>query len=239
MRSARTGARPGAQASIAHRIDARVSGELRPSGEPPYWAPGTTILWRYRRAVETASPMIVVEDGPEQLVAWLPRDTPVLTTVLPDGRDVRSLGPVEMFRHGRALRRTVWRGHGSLRIAPTGQPWSMWVFWHDDGSHRCWYVNLEEPHRRDPVGVVSRDRVVDLVVEPDRTVRWKDLDELDGAVAAGRFTAAEAQGYLADGAAVQELVSHWAAPFRDGWERWRPDPGWPRPQLPGHLTADY
>lgn len=44
-------------------------------------------------------------------------------------------------------------------------------------------------------------------------------------MAAGRFTAAEAQGYLADGAAVQELVSRWAAPFRDRWQRWRPDPG--------------
>lgn len=216
-----------------------MSEELWPAGEPPYWAPGTTILWRYRRTVETVSPMIVVEDGPEQLVAWLPRDTPVLTSVLPDGHEPRSVGPDEMFRHGRALRRGVWRGHGCLRVAPTGRPWSVWVFWHDDGTHRCWYVNLEAPHRRDSVGIVSVDRVVDLVVDPDRRVRWKDLDELDGAVAAGRFTAPEAAEYLADAAAVQELVDRWGAPFGDGWERWRPDPGWPRPDLPAHLTGDY
>lgn len=58
-------------------------------------------------------------------------------------------------------------------------------------------------------------------------------------MAAGRFTAAEAQGYLADGAAVQELVSRWAAVPRPLAALAARPGGWPRPQLPGHLTADY
>jgi hypothetical protein len=217
--------------------DRPVSGSsARPSGGPPYWTRGETILWRYRSSV---APMTVVEDGPERLVAWLPGGTPVLRPVLADGRDLRSVDVVEMFRGGRALRRDVWHGYGSLRIAPTGRPWSVWLFWCDDGRHDCWYVNLEAPHRRDGDGVLSVDHAVDLVVRPDRSVEWMDLDELEGAVLAGRFTRAEADGFLSDAAAAAREVAAWAAPFRDGWECWRADPAWPRPELPAHLVADF
>lgn len=209
---------------------------LRPSGGPPYFARGATILWRYRSSV---APMTVVADGPDGLVAWLPGGTPVLRPVLADGRDLRTVGPVEMFRGGRALRRDVWHGHGSLRISPTGRPWSVWLFWDGEGCHDCWYVNLEAPHRRDDEGIVSEDHAVDLVVRPDRSVEWKDLDELEGAVLAGRFSRAQADTFLADAAAAARVVEAWAAPFGDGWERWTPDPAWSRPELPGHLVADY
>jgi hypothetical protein len=214
-----------------------VSGNgSRPSGEPPYFARGATILWRYRNSI---APMTVVEDGPDRLVAWLPGGTTVLRPVLPDGRDPRAVGPVEMFRMGRVRRREVWHGYGSLRIAPTGRPWSVWLFWDEHGCHDCWYINLEAVHRRDDAGIHSVDHAVDLVVAPDRSVEWKDLDELEGAVLAGRFTRAESDGFLADAAAAEREVEAWAAPFRDSWERWRPDPAWRRPELPADLVADF
>lgn len=185
------------------------------------------------------APLRVVEDGPERLVAWLPGGTPLLRPVLPDGRELRTVAAHEMFRRGRALRRDVWHGYGNLRIAPAGRPWSVWVFRDDARGDLCWYVNLEAPHRRDEHGIVSDDHVVDLVVRPDRSIEWKDLDELAGAVLAGRFTAEQAEGFLDDARAVCREVAAWAAPFCDGWERWDPDSGWPRPELPAHLVADY
>ena len=36
------------------------------------------------------------------------------------------------------------------------------------------------------------------------------------------------QSEPADGRAVRA----WQRPFGDGWEHWRPDPGWPLPGLP-------
>jgi hypothetical protein len=38
---------------------------------------------------------------------------------------------------------------------------------------------------------------------------------------------------------VEKLVASWGAPFRDGWEDWRPDPAWPLPDLPDDLGPEF
>jgi hypothetical protein len=38
-------------------------------------------------------------------------------------------------------------------------------------------------------------------------------------------------------AAAEDVVGRWGSPFCDRWEDWRPDPGWPTPQLPTELVA--
>jgi hypothetical protein len=208
---------------------------VRPSGAPPYWAPGTPILWRYRRIVpgyvgpESAIPVTVVRDAADVLVAWVAPGTWRLRGVLPDGGELRSIPAVEAFRAERAVRRDRWLGNGILKIAPTSEPWSVWCFWNDDWSFRGWYVNLEDPHQRDDVSVATQDHVLDLWVEPDRAVRWKDEDELEAAVAAGRYSAEQAASFRDDARRVESIIAAWASPFADGWERWRPDPSWPVP----------
>lgn len=218
---------------------------MRRSGEPPFWAPGDQILWRYRRKVagyvgpETVRPVTVVRDDAQALVAWMAPGTPVLRPVLPDGRELRAVTPSEMFAHGRALRRDRWQGTGVLKIAPTGQPWCVVLFWETGWRFRGWYVNLEDVHERDEASVVTQDHVLDLWVTPDRSVTWKDEDELEAAVAAGRYSAADAERFRANARGVEAIVAAWGAPFADGWEEWRPDPSWPVPELPLDATWDF
>jgi predicted RNA-binding protein associated with RNAse of E/G family len=107
----------------------------------------------------------------------------------------------------------------------------------DDGAFRGWYVNLESVHERRDHEVVTQDHVLDLVVQPDRSVVRKDEDELAAAVRAGRFSAAEAAAIVGDAAAVEDVVRRWASPFCDGWETWAPDPTWPLPELPPAYVA--
>jgi Protein of unknown function (DUF402) len=210
---------------------------------PSFWSPGNVILWRYRRpdsSNESMRPMRVVRDDADGLVAWLAPGTPMLRPVLRDGADLRSVPLGERFdlaRHGRATRLDTWRGQGTLKVAPTGVPWSVWLFWSEDWSFQAWYVNLEHVHTRRDDMVVTQDHVLDLVVQPDRSVELKDEDELAVAVAAGRFSPAEAARYRADAREVQDVVRRWGSPFRDGWEHWRPDPSWDPPQLPEDLVA--
>ena len=144
-----------------------------------------------------------------------------------------------MFRAERALRRDLWIGSGILMIATTTMPWSVWCFWADDWSFRGWYVNLEDPHRRDDRSVLTQDHVLDLWVAADRSVRWKDEDELDAAVEAGRYSAEDARRFRADARAAETAVARWESPFADEWEAWRPDPGWPVPDLPDGLGWDF
>jgi protein associated with RNAse G/E len=51
--------------------------------------------------------------------------------------------------------------------------------WTGPGRHLGWYVNLQCPYRRTPLGIEAMDLMLDIVVEPDMTWRWKDDDEFD------------------------------------------------------------
>jgi hypothetical protein len=212
---------------------------LRPSGPPPYFARGEQIRWHYRRPgwqpgdAETVMPATVVADDAEALVAWVPVGTPYLIPRLENGAPLRSGDPRTAFTSPRTQGRDVWRGFHSLRIAPTGKPWSVWV-WFEEGTFRFdgWYVNLEEPHVRDEAGVYSGDHVLDVVVEPDRSHRRKDEHELAEAVRQGRYTPEQASRIEAAAAQVEAVVDAWGSPFCDGWEHFRPDPAWRLPPLP-------
>lgn len=226
--------------------EAPVQQDRRESGTPPYWQPGDEIWWRYRRPgwqpgdSQHVQPMRVIQDDADGLVAWLAPGTPCLNAVLAaNGGDLRSAGLHQQFRAPRAQGMRRWKGRGILRVAPTGQPWSAWVFWNDDWSLQNWYVNLETPHQRDARNVYTSDHVLDLVVSPDGTVTRKDEDELAEAVAAGRYDRAEAEEFHRVADQVTELVKRGEAPFSDGWEHWRPEPDWPLPALPDGIEARY
>ncbi|GAA1587550.1 MULTISPECIES: DUF402 domain-containing protein [Kribbella] len=204
-----------------------------------YWEPGTTIEWVYEGTGRHAElpnvrPMTVVRDDAGGLVAWLAPGTPLLKPVLADGRETRYAGPVGMFTEKRVLKLDVWRGTGILKASPSGKPWSVWYFWGSDGAFRGWYVNLEREHVRDPAGrrTSTVDHVLDLWINPDRSIEWKDEDELEGAVAAGRFTPAEAERIVADAHAAIRDVEAWAAPFSEEWQTWVAPADWRVPAAP-------
>ncbi|MBI4307040.1 MAG: DUF402 domain-containing protein [Chloroflexi bacterium] len=56
---------------------------------------------------------------------------------------------------------------------------------------RNWYVNVESPYRRTSFGFDTFDQELHIVVDPDLTWRWKDVENLDALVEAGMFSTAE------------------------------------------------
>ncbi|NNG34520.1 DUF402 domain-containing protein [Nakamurella aerolata] len=133
-------------------------------------------------------------------------------------------------------------GPGILRLAPTGKPWSVWIFhWTADGGaaepdervRHSWYVNLEAPLRFGPDAVYSTDRVLDVVIGPEGQHRIKDADKLEQAVLQGRFGATQADRIRADAtAALADFATGDAWEFDRRWVDWLPDPSWPVPTLP-------
>jgi predicted RNA-binding protein associated with RNAse of E/G family len=207
-----------------------------------FWQPGQQIRWTYRRPdwrpeeAQTVHPMTVVRDDDAGLVAWLAGDTPVLLPRLVDGTSLRT-GPARtMFTAPRMQGRGIWHGNGTLRIAPAGKPWSVWLFRDEDGAFANYYVNLEQPHRREDRTTISSDHVLDIVVQPDHTYHRKDEDELAEAVRQGRYTAERAASIEHDADEVEAVIEAWGSPFRDGWENWQPDPAWPIPPLPEDIA---
>lgn len=178
-----------------------------------------------------AQPVTVVRDDADGLVVWLRCGTPVLRAARADGRGKRD-DPGTMFTTALAQERGTHALFHQVRIAPTGQPWSVWVFFSESsGEFAGWYVNLEAPHVRDDRGVYTSDHVLDLVMAPDRTLVRKDEDELALAVAQGVFDERRAAAIEENAAAVEAVVANWGSPFCDGWEAFRPDPAWPMPHL--------
>jgi predicted RNA-binding protein associated with RNAse of E/G family len=171
-------------------------------------------VWRGR--VWRAQACRLVEESPERIVLFAPAGAATFLPVDENGRRLRipsdrwTLEPAPSSRD-------------SLCVAPAGAAHSIWHYW-EGGRFSHWYVNLEEPLRRTPVGFDTFDHKLDLIVEADGAWRWKDEDELEEAARRGILDPAPIR------AEAGRVLAAW--PFPTGWEDWRPDPAWPLPELP-------
>ncbi|MEU3750873.1 MULTISPECIES: DUF402 domain-containing protein [Streptomyces] len=206
-------------------------------GPQQHWAPGEQILWRYRGngtgAVHICRPVTVVQDTPELLAVWMAPGTECVRPVLTDGTPVHEEPLATRYTAPRTTERSQWFGSGVLKLARPEDPWSVWLFWERGWRFRSWYVNLEEPRTRWSGGVDSEDHFLDISVYPDHSWLWRDEDEFAQAQRAGLMDPEQAARVKAAGSRAVEQIRSWGTPFADGWENWRPDPGWPVPRLPG------
>ncbi|MBB1245931.1 DUF402 domain-containing protein [Streptomyces durbertensis] len=200
------------------------------------WAPGSHILWRYRanghRHPHICRPVTVVQDSPRLLAVWMAPGTACVKPQLADGTPVHMEPLATRYTKPRTTVRAHWSGTGVLKLARPGEPWSVWLFWERGWRFKNWYVNLEEPLARWSGGVDSEDHFLDIDVYPDRSWRWRDEDEFRQAQRAGLMDPVQAERVRAAGERALAVVREWGSPFADGWEHWRPDPGWPVPGLP-------
>ena len=172
--------------------------------------------------VRRASPHTVIRDDGELVVLHIPVGAEAKTAVT-GRRPIRGQADRTW-----ALRDLTWHTYQVLRLIRFGAGHSVELFWHaEDDSFAGWYVNLQEPLRRSPVGFDTDDLVLDIWIEPDGSWQWKDEDELESAVELGRFTEEEARVIRAEG---ERVIA--ARPWPTGWEDWKPDPAWPVPGLP-------
>ena len=121
-----------------------------------------------------------------------------------------------------------------LRLAPPGAAHSVLVLWLPGFSRFLrWYVNLEEPLHRTPIGFDYMDMALDIVITEDQTEwKWKDEDEFQEAQDHGLIGRDQARQIREEGRRVLETMQAGGPPFNDRWQHWRPDPSWPVPTLP-------
>lgn len=186
--------------------------------------------------------MTVVEDGPDWLVLWLAPGTRVVASPLADGRDMREAPLHERFTLPRVAVPRRWHGSGILKLVPPAAPYSVWLFWDEDGTFLGWYGNLEDAHvrwSRDGWRVIDTvDHVLDIWVPAHEPPRWKDEDEF--AVTTGMpgfWDAVQAKRIRAQAAALIDLAARGKPPFDHTWTGFRPDPAWPIPDLPDSWDA--
>ena len=134
-----------------------------------------------------------------------------------------------------------WFGAPVVRVHRKGTPWSVWR-WHDGSDWRPdWYVNLELPWVRTPIGFDSQDWALDVVAstEPDGTwfVRYKDEDELAFYADLGYLPEVMLSMIQRAGEDATRTALARTFPFDADWSQWIPDPAWPAPELPSEWSV--
>jgi Protein of unknown function (DUF402) len=178
-------------------------------------------------------PLRVLSDDGRRLIGWLPAGTSIVGTRLETGEDPRDV-PLEVrFTLPRKQYPTTWRQTSTLRLVDDQEWSSTWWFFDEVGKFLGWYVNLEIPLGRGEASVERIDGALDVWVEPDRSWSWKDEDEADASVAAGRLTSEQLVLLRAEGERLIALAEAGEFPFDGTWCDFRPDPSWPAPRLDG------
>jgi hypothetical protein len=194
---------------------------------PERFRPGDPIVIRevWRGRVFEARPSLVVQDDPDQTMLLLPGGVACGLPIGPDGRERRLPdGPwrLEVRRRG---------PEPFLSFAWPETPYSV-LRWTTTDGRAVWYVNLQAPLERTSIGFDTVDHALDVLVELDGSGwRWKDEDELDEAVVDGLFSATAAEEFRRWGERARDRVLSGDPPFDRDWSDWRPDPGWPVPEL--------
>ncbi len=118
---------------------------------------------------------------------------------------------------------TVWTGADCLFVHRFGDPWSTWRWVGDERSVRPGaYVNLQEPWTATPIGWDTTDLTLDVVVDGDGAVTFKDEDELDWARPQGVYSSVEVARIREIGRRACEHAEARGWPLDVDWNRWIP-----------------
>jgi protein associated with RNAse G/E len=199
------------------------------------WNPGEVIAWRgiFNNRVWHVQPTIVVKDSPDELVlTLLPGAECVAEETYPAGK-----------RHGKRwwnfintdwkLAKYTWRTNRLLLILEPQQYFSTMLFWdHLSDEFTGYYINFQLPFERSHCGIDTLDLDLDIIIDPDFSFEWKDVEDYQKAIKHGLISAKWIQGIEAAKPEIFGKLEKRQYPFDGSWLEWRPDPSWEPPSLP-------
>lgn len=203
------------------------------------WKPGSQIV-QYEMlggGIGLARPVTVVDDSPGHIALYSHPGTLMVTRGVDNYRSLELSERIEL--RGRMLspsvggfREVTTPDSHVLTLTPRDSWHSVMLFWSQDWQFRTWYVNLQSPIRRVRQGVQLQDLALDIVVRPDMSWWWKDVDEFEALASRGILSVDEVSVVRAEADRMVGVIESLARPFCEGWEHWRPDPSWSVPRLP-------
>lgn len=179
------------------------------------------------RVVYAMTGRLLAETATHLITATVPGDD---FAVLLTGDRMQAIA--DLVTGGAPLERTTWHTHRVVWLTPHTGAYALGHFFYGQtGRFKGYYVNLQAPATRTSIGLDSLDQVLDVVVAPDGSWRWKDEDELEFAVSLGVFSPDEAARIRGEG---ERVIAALPSLLPTGWEDWQPDPDWlPVPLPPG------
>jgi protein associated with RNAse G/E len=206
---------------------------------------GSTAVRRdtFRGKVWSAAPFRVVRDDGDLLaMALWPGVQKVASTTwiewLRTGDETTRNRALPNLAAGRwELDTWTWESTTKLTLLQPGAYFSVDLYFRDCGELVMWYVNFERPFQRTRIGVDTFDLLLDLVVEPDMSFRWKDEGEYTQARQLGIVSDDEHRQVHRAREHVLALLDERTGPFEERWGTWRRNAHWPLPTLPPNATT--
>jgi len=196
------------------------------------WANGDIIALRYISTdarIEMCWPCRVVSDSNDSLAVFISRGSRYAAgakrSAAEKRQTTRDFLPPDLYE---------WR-KDTLRILLPGQCHSVFLFWKETRGKRSlerYFVNMEEPFRRTPIGVDTQDHTLDINVKPDFEWSWRDEEELAEHVRLGFYTPELASAVRAEGLRAIAAITGGSHPCLQRWNTWLPDSGWGTPDIP-------
>jgi len=200
------------------------------------WNSGQTVVLQevWGEKLWSARPVRVVEDRPDFIALWCPEGTPVKGPIAPwrPGRTAGAEFFVAMLTHQDWMFGDFAWPTSNLMLIRPGDWHAVLVSWTSAGETMGWYVNFQRPFRRTAHGIQTMDLMLDLIVDGDRSWKWKDEDEFEALVTTGIITEVEARHVRAEAHAILARIEANDQPFCEPWHDWRPSPSWTTPPLP-------
>jgi len=199
------------------------------------WETGEVIAWRgiYRERVWHVQPTILVKVNPEEIVlTLLPGTECIAEENYPKGK---KNGKRRWFFVNEVwqLAKYTWKTNRLLLIFEPEKYYSIILFWNDKSNEfLCYYINFQLPFQRNHCAVDTLDLDLDLVINPDFTYEWKDVEDYQKAIEHGIILPEWTRQIDAATAEVLNKLEKRQYPFDGSWLDWMPDSNWSPPQLP-------
>ncbi len=168
-----------------------------------------------------AWPVVVVVDDAELLALFTPPSAPFSYSDAPYPSDTG---------HHPWWPQTKWEGHGVLMLQRPGDAYAVWHFW--SGPNRdfdCWYLNLQDPFRRTPLGIDTEDHELDIVIKPDGTWVYKDAELLESRIRDGRYSFEKGEQIKEQGRQLASMIDEKRTWWDRSWSEWIPPHTWTSP----------
>lgn len=201
------------------------------------WNPGDVISWRgiYRERIWHVQPTILIKDSPKEIVlTLLPGTECIAEENYPKGKKngARLWDFKEKAWH---LAKYTWQTNRLLLIFEPEKYYSIIHFWnHVSGEFLCYYINFQLPFQRSHCGVDTLDLDLDLIINPDFSYEWKDVDDYQKAIECGIIPSECIQGIETAKPGILERIEKRQYPFNGSWLNWMPDSSWSPPRLPAN-----
>ncbi|MBK8784490.1 MAG: DUF402 domain-containing protein [Anaerolineales bacterium] len=201
------------------------------------WKSGEIIAWKelYRERVWHAVSTIVIKDTPQEVVlAIIPGADRLIEEHYPQGKN-NGYRRWDFKNKDWTLEKHPWHTNRLLCILEPEKYYSTIYFWNNESNKFLYYyINFQLPFKRTQQSIKTLDLDLDLVINPDFSFEWKDLDDYQKGIETGIILPQWVDEIETAKIEVLGRLERHEYPFDNSWLNWKPNLKWPLPQLPAN-----